>query len=366
MPEIALTPQQQRFLDNYIREHRVLGRKKKADAEKFLRRKGKVLDEMHRLPDEHIPPRFREELQQADALATAGKFSDAYHLLKSAKNELRTVQCDCKPEINSLTQEVETFVTKALKAAAKWQEFEQWRRASYVPQFGNIQQTLSEGADLEPPSAESEQRKGSINLGNQPVRASPAAIESMQRQWLEEQLAAIDRKEAAVKELDADMGRYSSKHSIISMFLEEAARKMPDFSARIADLQRWSQNSPEDQKAIRAISQQLSGRRELLCLQDPPGKFLPSRSFNSFIEQHATAVDGWRQELARQRVEVHRKVAVKSGVSGQMHEALTAASAADQSLKAARRLFISAESGSHASTCAPLRRRSSRSFRKTT
>ena len=99
MPGGTLTEKQQTFLDNYIRKHSILGRKKKGDAEDFKRRKGQVLDELNRLPDfPDVTKILKDMLAAADAQADDGNFKDAYHALKAAKKAARQTVAGYDPQ----------------------------------------------------------------------------------------------------------------------------------------------------------------------------------------------------------------------------------------------------------------------------
>ena len=77
MPPAQLTPTQQQFLEDYKQKHPTFYRFKQIESEKFLRRKGKVLDALDAVP-KFAAKNLRQSMVTADGMADQGKFEDSW------------------------------------------------------------------------------------------------------------------------------------------------------------------------------------------------------------------------------------------------------------------------------------------------
>jgi serine/threonine protein kinase len=125
-----LTAKQQEFLDNYIRDHRVLGRRKKKAAESFARRKGKIEADLKRLPDWSSQADLVGLLATADAQADQGDFKDAYKALKKVKQSARQRAAGYDPteDVTRVVDDVKALFADAAVALPHYRRFDQYRK----------------------------------------------------------------------------------------------------------------------------------------------------------------------------------------------------------------------------------------------
>lgn len=114
-----LTVLQRQFLDNYIRQHRVIGRIKQSESKKYLRRVGKIETAMGRLPSWEVGTEIRA-LAEADQRANSGDFIGAYRDLKRIKINVkrRADRYDPAATFEELENEIQQCLAAAPPAIA--------------------------------------------------------------------------------------------------------------------------------------------------------------------------------------------------------------------------------------------------------
>src|SRR5262245_11092704 len=119
-----LTDTQQKFLDEHIRKHSVMGARKKSQAKDFLRRKDKTLEVLDKLPTWRQVD-MRSLIADADRKADDGHFSGAYDDLKAVKRQARAAATSYSPatDIRELDDDIKQFVKEGLPAAQQVKSF---------------------------------------------------------------------------------------------------------------------------------------------------------------------------------------------------------------------------------------------------
>lgn len=257
MPAVALTEKQQTFLDNYIRAHSILGRKKKGDAEDFRRRKGKVLDYINGLPNF---PEINKDLNQmvaaADKQADEGNFKDAYHSLKAAKKaaKQRIASYDPLPDIKKLQDECGAFCIAANEAGGELSKLATWINGPGMAQVNKAQQIPQELGKIG-------DKQAAVLRANQ--------VEKLETTLWEEWKAAAD-------------------YSKVEKFLGNAAAKETDLKRRHAELLKSAKTDEQNLRMSsvqKQLEQQLAGNAKIRPVRTGDCQYAEAASYLSSLKR---------------------------------------------------------------------------------
>src|SRR6476646_11432313 len=119
MPKAKLTPTQQQFLDDYKVTHSVLKYGVKlVESERFLQRKGEVLDALDAVPT-FAAQNLRQAVAAADLRADIGDFGEAHDALKQAEGDARQLKKSYDPtnDLQTIDQDLQSHLKRAKPAA---------------------------------------------------------------------------------------------------------------------------------------------------------------------------------------------------------------------------------------------------------
>jgi hypothetical protein len=176
-----LTPMQQSFLDNYVRKHSILGKKKTSDANKYVTRKAKVEESLAALPEfSQSRLDLQAKLDEADRTADKGEFKSAHKQLDKVQAAAQKAQADYNPDadIQQTVRMIGGLVASARGALPQMADLQNWRQAkseSAAPATDKVASFLATANDrvesihariheLERVSRNPEQRRTIINL----------------------------------------------------------------------------------------------------------------------------------------------------------------------------------------------------------
>ena len=119
MPRAQLTQTQKQFLENYKQKHSLLIYGVKAvESERFLQRKGEVLDALDAVPtfaSQNLQQALRQAVAAADLLADKGDFGEAHDALKQAEVDARQLKKSYDPtnDLQTIDQDLQRHLKKA-------------------------------------------------------------------------------------------------------------------------------------------------------------------------------------------------------------------------------------------------------------
>lgn len=255
----GLTQKQQDFLNNYIRQHRLLGIKKKSDAENFARRKGKVLAALGHLPDfPELTKTYKDELAKADQLADSGNFKEAFQLLKAAKKNARKSADKYDPtlDIQQLIRDTSALCNSAKVAGRELKTFTDWLS-------GDAQVLAKQLADF-----------AQDPLG-MPSRGGDRSVE------LIEHFEELERN-------FWDQWHHQADLSKVTKFLGEVTSTQPKLESRATELRKGvklPQHGGALDSVATAIARDITNNADLLPLKLPGNKYVTAGTYVEGLKQ---------------------------------------------------------------------------------